>query len=201
MNWKQLVDRCGLFVNANSRLLLNLLYEAEEELTKECLLYEDEFTHTLQSESSTINLPDIDSTEPSLKGSTFVAPIQVIVNGTKIKAMHEDEFYYQKNGSLHKGSPIGYSIKNKTINFSHILKVSDVVKVLYYGMVRDHTDISPKIPTVYHRDLCNYACYMSQIKDNPDISSVFLNLWTQTIEKVKNAEGNRDQVYSIREEI
>ena len=42
MNWKQLVDRCGLFVNANSRLLLNLLYEAEEELTKECLLYEDE---------------------------------------------------------------------------------------------------------------------------------------------------------------
>tara|TARA_R100001443_G_scaffold19178_1_gene30557 strand:+ start:3020 stop:3625 length:606 start_codon:yes stop_codon:yes gene_type:complete len=201
MNWKQLVDRCGLFVDANSRLLLNLLYEAEEELTKECLIYEDEFTKTLASESSYVYLPDIDSEDTSLNGSSFVAPIQVIVNGNKIKAMHEDEFYYQNDGSLHKGSPSGYSIKNKTINFSHILKASDVVKVLYYGMVRDHTDISPKIPTIYHRELCNYACYMSQIKDSPDVASVFANLWVQSLEKVKNSEGNRDMVYSVREEI
>jgi len=201
MNWRQLVDRCGLFVDANNRLLLNLLYEAEEVLTQECMLYEDEFTETLASESDTVDLPDIDSIKTSLQGSSFVAPIQVIVNGNKIKAMHEDEFYFQNNGTKHKGSPIGYSIKNKQINFSHILKASDVVKVLYYGMVRDHSGISPKIPTIYHRELCYYACYMSQIKDNADIASTFLNLWTQSIEKIKNSEGNRDMVYSIKEEI
>ena len=215
MNWKHLVDRCGLFVDANRRLLLNLLYEAEEEMTKNCHIYEEKITYTISLSMITeyggdiIPLPYtegwidniwIGSSDP-VPTSHFVAPIQILVNGNKLKAMHEDEFYFNNDGTKHQGSPIGYSIQNNFLNFSHILRQNDKVTVIYYGMVSDHGDLKPKIASIYHKDLCNYACYMSQMKDNPDVASVYLQLWQQSLLDIKNKEGNRDAVYSIKEEI
>ncbi len=215
MNWKQLVDRCGLFVDANRRLLLNLLYEAEEELTRNCHIYEESITYTIGNEfidtygGDKLPLPYTEGwvgnvwvgDVSSIPTSHFVAPIQVIVNGNKIKAMNEDEFYFNNDGTKHKGVPIGYSVYNNQLNFSHILKLSDKIKLIYYGMVADHSDLEPKIPTIYHKELCNYACYMSQIKDKPDVASVFKNLWEQSILDIRNKEGNRDATYTIKEVI
>ena len=58
MNWTKLVDRCTLMVDANKNLILNLLYEAEEELTRVCNVYEDEFIKTITVESDVLDLPE-----------------------------------------------------------------------------------------------------------------------------------------------
>ena len=220
MHWKQLVDRCGLYVEANRRLLLNLLYEAEEEMSKQCNIYEESVVINVSNQiidnwgGDVLPLPytegwigdgqvDMLGGGVTTEGATsyFVAPIQILVNGNQIKSIHEDEFVFKADNTKYKGTPKGYSIKNKYLNFSHILNLDDKVKIIYYGMVADHDEISPRISSIYHKELCYYACYMSQIKDKPDVASVFLNLWNESLLDIRNKEGSRDAVYTVKEVI
>ena len=197
MNWTKLVDRCELMVESDRTLLLNLLYEAEEELTRSVDLYEDKFTSTLASETDSVALPS----EGDATYSLFRSPIVVLHNGVKLKAMHEYDFYFKSDNTKHAGTPIGYSIKNNTINLSHKAKIGDKITVIYYGIVNVHIGVSPSIPEQYHKDLCYYACYIAQLKRAPEVASAYMQLWLETIKNIKIEEGRRDIVYTIREEI
>ena len=197
MNWTKLVDRCTLMVDANKNLILNLLYEAEEELTRVCNVYEDEFIKTITVESDVLDLPE----ETDGTNSFYKKALVVLHNGVKLKAMHEYDFYYQTDNTKHAGTPIGYAIFNNKINFSHKLRVNDKVKVIYYGIVYDHTDYEPKIPSLYHKDLCHYACFMATIKDNPAVASSFMQLWNTSVSNITLDEADRELIYTIREEV
>jgi len=44
-SWNGLADRCQLFTDAERPLLIELLKEAQSELSNECLLYDSVFTY------------------------------------------------------------------------------------------------------------------------------------------------------------
>ena len=54
MFWSKLVDRCELLVSSDRGLLLSLLYEAEEELTRECDVVEDRIEYTFTGSESNL---------------------------------------------------------------------------------------------------------------------------------------------------
>ncbi|QDP58006.1 MAG: hypothetical protein Tp1124DCM412261_39 [Prokaryotic dsDNA virus sp.] len=206
MNWKKLVDRCSLFVDGNRNLLLNLLHEAEEELTRSCNIFEDFKEYTIDATNqNVISLPsENESMNDDLsqhQGSVFKKAIVVLHNGLKLKAMHEYDFTYDSTNSRYNGTPIGYSIKNDILNLSHIPRIGDKIKIVYYGIVYDHEGLEPSIPIQFHKDLCHYACFMATIKTNPNLASVHMQLWTDTMNRVSVEEGDRDLVYTVREEI
>jgi len=199
MNWRKLTDRCEVMVNADRSLLANLLKEGEEEMTRLCNIHEAEHTETLNEETNTIVLPTEDEGLPT--SPVFKKPIVVLHNGVKLKAMQEYDFYHKSDNSLHSGTPIGYAVKNNNIILSHIAKTGDKIKIIYYGVITTHNNIEPNIIPTYQKDLCNYACYMATLKTDPATASSFLQLWKMAIEQINKDEGDREMLYTVREEI
>tara|TARA_R110002020_G_scaffold5502_10_gene22860 strand:- start:3913 stop:4500 length:588 start_codon:yes stop_codon:yes gene_type:complete len=195
MNWRKLTDRCEVMVNADRSLLANLLKEGEEEMTRLCNIYEAEHGETLSTETNTIVLPTED------EGDVFKKPIVVLHNGVKLKAMQEYDFYHKSDNSLHSGTPIGYAIKNNNLLLSHIARIGDKIKIKYYAVRTTHVNTEPIIIPTYQKDLCNYACYMATLKTDPATASSFLQLWKMAIEQINKDEGDREMLYTVREEI
>ena len=50
MTWEKLADRCNLFIDADKNLLINLLREAEVELTRKVNILENEYSVTALQE-------------------------------------------------------------------------------------------------------------------------------------------------------
>lgn len=210
MNWKKLVDRCEIICDSDRGLLKSLLFEAEEELCREVDVYEDtvEFNITTNTaHNHYVYLPGTDkdnlvsssSTESMTLYSHFKKEISVIYNGQKLKPMFESDFTYKQDGKLHSGTPIGYAISNDKLLFSHHAP-SKNLSINYYGVPRNK-GVSPSIPEIYHKDLVYYACHIATMKTNPNASASFLNLWNIAIEKIKNQEGDREMINSVREVI
>ena len=182
MFWSKLVDRCELLVSSDRGLLLSLLYEAEEELTRECDVVEDRIEYTFTgSESNLMGIKGVVALPNRIQSENLGTPsyynfsfsivkkiIKVSINGQDLSPSFETDFNLDNSND---------------------------------GYVDQHQSSSPIISDIYHKDLVYYACYISTIKSNPSEAQGFKALWDDSIRKIKNQEGDREMIANIREVI
>ena len=189
MNWTKLADRCQLFIDGDKGLFIELLKEAEIELTRHANILEDEQDYTADGTNS-FGLPD-----------NFKQAITVLCEGEKKKPMGDDEFNFKPDNTQHTGTPSGYTIRGNNLIFSQIPNTSDNIKLLYYSIITTSNTEKPSIPALFHRDLCDYAIAVAGAKKYPELHNKHWMIWTSNLEKVRGEMGDREILYDIREEI
>ena len=191
MKWTKLVDRCKLFVDGNDQLLLNLLKEAEVELTRKANILESEFSITAGSSIQFYALPN-----------DYKSMIAVLVEGQHKRPMTDDEIFYNNDNDLYTGTPSGYLIRGNTIFFSQIPNSGDKIKMVYNSIAEiELTSKEPEIPEIFHKDLCNYAIAIASAKELPTMYDKFWQQWLVNIEEIKNEIADRELLYNMKEEI
>ena len=191
MKWLKLVDRCLLFVDGNNQLLLNLLKEAEVELTRKVNILENEISITAGDAIQFYALPD-----------DYKSCIAVLVEGSMLKPMTDDEIFYDNDNELYTGTPSGYLIRGNNIFFSSKPNSGDMIKVVYNSLAEvDIGSQYPIIPEIFQKDLCNYAIALAVAKELPTMYDKFWNAWLVNIEEIKNEMADRELLYNMKEEI
>ena len=77
---------------------------------------------------------------------------------------------------------------------------SGTIRMSYYAVVEtDATE--PQVPSMYHRDLCNYAIAIANAKSAPDIYNTYWTKWMMNMDNLINEAADRDLIFSVREEI
>ena len=192
MTFDKLADRCLLYVEERKQMVVELLKEAELEITRKCNMYEDTREWTADG-SSSYGLP-----------SNFKQVIILTHEGFKLQLVAENDVYYDSDGNIDTGTPDAYFIRNNSFILNHTPS-SVKIKLSYYGTVNgvqdNAADPSPIIPDMYHRDLCNYAIAIASAKDNPQMHDKYLMMWTQNIQEIINEDANRELVHTIRNEV
>ena len=192
MTFDKLADRCLLFVDERKQMLIELLKEAELELTRKCNMYEDTRDYTADG-STSYGLP-----------SNYKQIIILTYKGDKLKSITENEILYENDGTIGTGTPAGYFIRNNGFYLDQ-LPSSGKIRISYYatadGSQDTTSDPSPIIPDMYHRDLCDYAIAIASAKDNPQMHDKHWGLWVRNINEITNEDANRELVHHIKSEI
>ena len=184
MTFDKLADRCLLFADAEKNMLIELLKEAEIEMSRKCDINEA-------------------SEEYSDAGDGLYAlPVeykQIILithNGDKLIPITEDEIDYDNSGNIRTGTPTGYFLQNNRIHTNR--KNSDgTLKATFYATVYNTGD-SPIIPDMYHRDLCDYAIAISSAKNLPDLHYKHWGMWMNNLLQITNEDADRELVHTIK---
>ena len=192
MTFDKLSDRVLLFVDERKQMLIELLKEAELEMSRKCNLYEDNREWTADG-STGYGLP-----------SNFKQVILLTHEGDKLQGIAEDDVYYNTSGDIETGTPTGYFIRNNSFILNYTPS-SGTIKLSYYGTVNGvqdtSSDPSPIIPDMFHRDLCKYAIAIASAKENPQMHDKHWNMWMQNIQEIINEDANRELVHTIRNEV
>ena len=192
MTFDKLADRCLLFVEERKQMVVELLKEAELEMTRKCNMYEDTREYTCDG-SVSYGLPD-----------NYKQIIFIQYDGTKLYALGEDEVSYDSSGDIQDGEPTGYFIRNNGIHLDY-KSSSGKIKISYYGTLDgaqdNSTDPSPIIPNMFHRDLCDYAIAISAAKDNPNLHDKHWSLWLLSLDGIINEDADRELNHSIKREM
>ena len=192
MTFDKLADRCRLFADVRKQLCIELLKEAELELTKQCDVYESTRTYTCDG-SESYGLP-----------TNYKQVILLNFDGDRMFPISEEEADYDSDGAVKSGNPRGYFIRNNGIHLNS-KPASGTLKLSYYGTafgVQDSgSDPSPIIPEMYHRDLCDYAIAIASAKSNPALHDKHFMLWNQRVLDTINKNADRELIHTIKEEI
>ena len=192
MTFDKLADRCRLFADVRKQLCIELLKEAELELTKQCDVYESTRTYTCDV-SESYGLP-----------TNYKQVILLNFDGDRMFPISEEEADYDSDGAVKSGNPRGYFIRNNGIHLNS-KPASGTLKLSYYGTafgVQDSaSDPSPIIPEMYHRDLCDYAIAIASAKSNPALHDKHFMLWNQRVLDTINKNADRELIQTIKEEI
>jgi hypothetical protein len=192
MTFEKLKDRVLLFIEERPQMIIELLKEAELEMTRKCNMYEDTREYTADG-SQSVGLP-----------SNFKQVILFTHKGTKLQLVGENDIGYESDGDVPTGDPSGYFIRNNGI-FLNTKPSSGKFNLSYYctveGVQDTTSDPSPVIPEMYHRDLCNYAIAIASAKDNPQMHDKHWTLWMQNIREIINEDANRELIHTIRNEV
>jgi len=214
MTWDELTDRCQLYCDAPRNLLKKLLQEAEEELTRNCDIYEVVKAFDTKVEYDNRHLPyntdsqgiKYDTNEVFLydKNHQYKKMIVATWKGRKLKPVDELESHYDSDNKVYTGEPTGYWIHNDSVVLNKDPgATTSKLLIKYYAMIKNnnYTDELPLINPMYHKDLCDYAISVATAKENPQLSVGHFNLWMSRIELIKTQEGDRELNPTIREEI
>ena len=192
MTFDKLADRCLLFVDERKQMLVELLKEAELEMTRKCNMYEDTRTYTCNG-SDSYGLPQ-----------NYKQIINAMHDGVTLKPASESDIYYDDDNEVQDGTPTAYYIRNNALH-TDTKSASGKVKLVYYGTVDNIQDASstpsPVIPEIYHRDLCNYAIWVATAKGNPNLSDKYFALWNNSLEEIINEDADRELIHTIRREV
>jgi hypothetical protein len=133
-SWNGLADRCQLFTDAERPLLIELLKEAQSELSNECLLYDSVFTYI----GGDLGYVEGRNQHYGVLPSDYLQDVGVWCNGTPLKKMSEKDFYYKDSGSTNyrrnvpdDGEPSFYYISGGHIQFDSNPNATDEM-MLYY---------------------------------------------------------------------
>ena len=192
MTFDKLADRCLLFVEERKQMVVELLKEAELELTRKCNMYEDTRDYSCDG-STSYGLP-----------SNYKQVIFLQYNGKKLAPVTEDEISYDSDGTIQSGDPGGYFIRNNGFHLNY-KSSTGTLRLSYYGTVDGAqdpgTDPSPVIPGMYHRDLCNYAIAIAAAIKNPGLHDKHWVMWQQSLEEIINQDADRELVHTIKREV
>lgn len=193
MTFDKLADRCLLFVDERKQMLIELLKEAELELSRRCNIYEKEKQHTLSGATSLISLT-----------ANYKQIIHIHHKGNKLVPMSEDEVYYNSDGTRDSGDPIGYFIRNSNLLFNSIPSDGKLV-YSYYATVDNEqdegADPSPIISKQYHRDLCDYAIAIAYAKSSPQLHDKYMADWERKIQLIINQDADRELIHTVKREV
>ena len=180
-----------MFKFFSNRLLINLLKEAEVELTRKANILENEFSVTAGDGIQFYALPD-----------DYKSMIAVLVEGQHKRPMTDDEIFYDNDNNLYTGTPSGYLIRGNNIFFSQNPNSGDKIKIIYNSLAEiEKTSTEPDIPEIFQKDLCNYAIALACAKELPTMYDKFWNAWLINIEEIKNEIADRELLYNMKEEI
>jgi len=192
MTFDKLADRCLLFVDERKQMLIELLKEAELEMTRKCNMYEDTKTFTCDG-SESYGLP-----------SNYKQVIHIQHDGSSLVAVSESDVAFNSENEVASGSPSAYYIRNFGIHLD-TKPSTGKISLSYYGTVDNIQDTtaspSPIIPELYHRDLCDYAISIAYAKTDPSSHLRYLQLWTNNLDEIKSEDADRELVHSIRREV
>ena len=192
MTFDKLADRCLLFYEERKAMIVELLKEAELEMTRKCNMWEDTREYGCDG-SVSYGLP-----------MNYKQIILVQYDGTRLSAITEDEINYDSSGNIQDGEPSGYFIRNNGIHLNYKTS-SGKLKISYYGTVDNIQDTasnpSPIIPDMFHRDLCDYAIAIAAAKDNPNLHDKHWSLWLRNLNDIINEDADRELTHSIKREI
>jgi len=192
MTFDKLADRCLLFVEERKQMVVELLKEAELELTRKCNMYEDTRNYGCDG-SVSYGLP-----------SNYKQVIFLQYDGKKLVPISEDEIGYNSDGTISDGEPQGYFVRNNGFHLDQTT-TTGTLRLSYYGTVdgaQDPTpDPSPVIPDMYHRDLCNYAIAVASAKDNPQFHDKYWMLWQASLDEIINEDADRELIHTIKREV
>tara|TARA_R100001443_G_scaffold155_2_gene625 strand:- start:11084 stop:11677 length:594 start_codon:yes stop_codon:yes gene_type:complete len=197
MTFDKLADRCLLFVDERKQMLIELLKEAELELTRRCNIYEmHEFIGNISSSMESFRLP-----------SNYKQIIQITYDGDKLYPIEEDEVDYDNSTSTHglrTGTPTGYFIRNESLILDR-LPSSGTIRYSYYATVDEiqdqDADPSPIISMQYHRDLCDYAVAVAYAKTDSGMHDKFIGYWENSIARIMEQQRDRELIHEIKGEI
>ena len=187
MTYDKLADRVLLFVEERKQMIVELLKEAELELTRKCNMYEDTRDYACDG-STSYGIP---SDYKQAKIVTYKSDI--------IPAISEDEFSYNTDGQVDTGSPTGYTIKNNGLHPNY-LPADGKLRISYYATATTDSE-KTLIPTNYHIDLCDYAIAVASAKDNPGNYQLYWTKWLSVLERLKNEDADRELIHHIKSEI
>jgi len=192
MTFDKLADRCLLFVEERKQMIVELLKEAELEMTRKCNMYEDTRDITADG-SASYGLP-----------SNYKQVIIITFKGGRLHPISEDEIVYDSDGAVQTGNPTGYFIRNNGF-YLDSKPSSGKIKLSYYGTLDGaqdtSSDPSPVIPDMYHRDLCNYAIAVASAKDNPQFHDKYWMLWQTSLNEIINQDADRELIHTIKREV
>jgi hypothetical protein len=192
MTFNKLADRCLLFIDERKQMLIQLLKEAELEMTRKCNMYEDTRRFTCSGAES-YGLP-----------SNYKQILFIQYNGDKLHPIGEGEVPYNSSGDVQTGTPSGYFIRNNGIHLNY-KPSSGTLKLTYYGTVENIQDTSstpsPIVPSMYHRDLCDYAIAIAAAREFPQIHQKHWMLWQNNINEIINEDANRELIGTIKREV
>ncbi len=192
MTFEKLKDRVLLFIEERPQMIIELLKEAEREMTRRCNMYEDTRVYTCDG-SESYGLP-----------ANYKQVIFLQHDGYKLYPISEDEIGYDSDGNIEEGDPRGYFVRNNGFHLDQ--KPTDgKLKLSYYGTVDGaqdtSSDPSPIIPEMYHRDLCDYAIAIASAKDDPAFYDKYWLMWEANIQKIINQDADRELIHTIKREI
>jgi len=192
MTFDKLADRCLLFVDERKQMLIELLKEAELEMTRKCNMYEDTSSYTCDG-SSSYGLP-----------SNYKQVIHIQHDGRTLVAVSESDVAFNSENEVASGLPSVYYIRNFGIHLD-TKPSTGKISLSYYGTVDNIQDTSstpsPIIPELYHRDLCDYAISIAYAKTDPDSYIRHLKIWNNSLNEIKAEDADRELVHSIRREV
>jgi len=173
-------------------MIVELLKEAELEMTRKCNMYEDTRDITADG-SASYGLP-----------SNYKQVIIITFKGGRLHPISEDEIAYDSDGAVQAGNPTGYFIRNNGF-YLDSKPSSGKIKLSYYGTLDGAQDTSPDpspvIPDMYHRDLCNYAIAVASAKDNPQFHDKYWMLWQTSLNEIINQDADRELIHTIKREV
>ena len=184
MTFDKLADRCLLFVDAEKNLLIELLKEAEIEMSRKCNINEASEEYN-DAGDGIYALP-----------TDYKQIILITHNGDKLVPIHEDEVDYDNSGNVQSGAPTGYFIQNNRIHTNY-KGSGGTLKATYYATIYNTSD-SPIVPDMYHRDLCDYAIAIASAKNLPDLHSKHWGMWINNLLEISNEDADRELVHSIK---
>ena len=187
MTFDKLADRCLLFVDTEKNLLIELLKEAEIEMSRKCNINEASETYS-DAGDGMYALP-----------AEYKQIILITYNGDRLLPVTEDEVDYDNSGNIQSGTPFGYFIQNNRIHTDY-KGTGGTLKATFYSTVYN-TGTSPIIPDMYHRDLCDYAIAIASAKKLPDLHAKHWGLWINNLSDITNEDADRELVHSIKEVI
>lgn len=192
MTFDKLADRCLLYVEENKQMIVELLKEAELEITRKCNMYEDTREYTADG-SASYGLP-----------SNYKQVIVLTYKGDVLQLLTESDISYENDGTIGTGTPNGYFIRNNSFYLNH-LPSDGKIRLSYYGTADGaqdtSSDPSPIIPQMYHRDLCDYAIAIASAKDNSQMHDKHTAIWLRNIQEIINEDANRELVHTIKREV
>ena len=187
MTFDKLADRCLLFADTEKNLLIELLKEAEIEMSRKCNINEASEEYT-DDGNGIYALP-----------SEYKQIILITHNGYKLVPITEDEVDYNSSGNIPSGTPTGYFIQNNRIHTNY-KGSGGTLKVTFYATIYNTGD-SPIIPDMYHRDLCDYAIAIASAKNLPELHNKHWVMWINNLLAITNEDADRELVHSIKEVI
>ena len=100
MTFEKLKDRVLLFIEERPQMIIELLKEAELEMTRRCNMFEDTREYTCDG-SESYGLP-----------TNYKQVIFLQHDGYKLYPISEDDISYGSDGQIDEGDPRGYFVRN-----------------------------------------------------------------------------------------
>jgi len=129
MSWDKLADRCQLFTDAHKGMLIELLKEAQSELTRSVNIVEN----IMWIEPNTVFENVI------VLPNDYKSIISVLCNGNALEILDQSNIYRDSNNAVGNGSPSGYWIKGNRLYFN-TNPTTEKIRIEYYAIISDpHT--------------------------------------------------------------